>query len=124
MNGINMGQKIKKIRTKKKITQKELASLIGKSERMIQKYESGNVVPSIDIINNIAKVLEVSEKELFLSIDEVETFANKLLIEELQNKYNTLQDDFDKLIEENKMLKDLVKFQSEKIAKLEGEIND
>jgi len=54
-----IGDIIKIERKKKKITQKHLAEKIGKSERMIQKYESGEVIPSIDILSKIGEVLGV-----------------------------------------------------------------
>lgn len=46
---MNIGTIIKSIRQEKGITQKTLAISLNKSERMIQKYESGEVAPSVDI---------------------------------------------------------------------------
>ena len=43
---------------KKGINQTELANLLGKSLRTIQKYESGEIEVSIAMLNEIAKVLD------------------------------------------------------------------
>jgi len=57
---LNIGDKIKENRKKAHITQKDLAKQIDKSERMVQKYESGEVTPSIDIIYKIANALNIT----------------------------------------------------------------
>ncbi|WP_346913912.1 helix-turn-helix transcriptional regulator [Clostridium sp.] len=56
---MNIGDIIKTERKKKNLTQKELAEKINKSERMIQKYENGEVTPSIEVLNNIGAALGV-----------------------------------------------------------------
>lgn len=56
---MKIGQNIKKYRKEKKLTQPELGSLIGKSESSIRKYESENVIPSIDILKSISEALDV-----------------------------------------------------------------
>ncbi|MBE6089819.1 MAG: helix-turn-helix transcriptional regulator [Clostridium beijerinckii] len=60
---MNIGENIKKFRKNKGMTQKQLAFELNKSERMIQKYESGEVEPSIDILNQISNVLGTSVME-------------------------------------------------------------
>lgn len=57
---MTIGEKIRISRKKKKITQPALASRLGKSVRIIQKYESNEVIPSLDIVEQIASILEVS----------------------------------------------------------------
>lgn len=53
-----IGLRIRTARKKKGMNQTELANLLGKSLRTIQKYESGEIEVSIAMINEIAKVLE------------------------------------------------------------------
>lgn len=53
-----IGLRIRTARKKKRINQTELANLLGKSLRTIQKYENGEIEVSIAMINEIAKVLE------------------------------------------------------------------
>lgn len=62
---INLGQRIKAARKKSCITQKELAKSLGKSERMIQKYESNEVHPSLDVISAISEALGVKFDDIF-----------------------------------------------------------
>lgn len=67
---MNIAETIKKERKKKNLTQKQLAEKMGKSERMIQKYESGDVTPSIDILKQIAESLGVTFNDLIGLNDE------------------------------------------------------
>lgn len=53
-----IGLRIRTARKNKGLNQTELAKLLGKSLRTIQKYESGEIKVSIAMINEIAKVLE------------------------------------------------------------------
>lgn len=62
--GIN--EKLKAIRTIKKVTQKELADLIGVTQATITKIETGETKnPSIDIAIKISKALDADIFELF-----------------------------------------------------------
>ena len=49
-----IGNAIKKRRRQLKITQKEFAQRLDKSERTIQKYESGEITMKIDLIKQVA----------------------------------------------------------------------
>lgn len=59
-----IGLRIRTARKKKRMNQTELANLLGKSLRTIQKYESGEIEVSIAMINEIAKVLECESSYL------------------------------------------------------------
>lgn len=59
-----IGNAIKKRRRQLKITQKEFAEKLGKSERTIQKYESGEITMKIDLIKLVADELEIPWQEL------------------------------------------------------------
>lgn len=52
-----LGLRIRTARKEKGINQTELANLLGKSLRTVQKYESGEIEVSIAMINEIARVL-------------------------------------------------------------------
>jgi transcriptional regulator with XRE-family HTH domain len=56
-----IGQKIRKYRKEKKLTQKNLANILGVTESTVQKYEYGTVhsIPS-PILNQLADALDVS----------------------------------------------------------------
>ena len=53
-----IGQRIRALRKRKGYNQKELADIIGKSLRTVQKYESGEIEVSISVANQLAEVLD------------------------------------------------------------------
>ncbi len=53
-----VGARIKALRKKKHLNQIELANLIGKSLRTVQKYETGEIEVSVGVVNDLAKVLD------------------------------------------------------------------
>ena len=55
-----IGQRIKALRKRKGLNQTQLANLIGKSLRTMQKYETGEIEVSIDVINALAKHLDTT----------------------------------------------------------------
>ena len=55
-----IGLRIRTLRKRKGYNQKELADILGKSLRTIQKYESGEIEVSIATVNQLAKVLETT----------------------------------------------------------------
>lgn len=59
MNKNVVGFNIKKYRKQKKITQKELGNLLDKSLSTIQKYESGEIEVTLDILMKISNLLDV-----------------------------------------------------------------
>lgn len=65
MNQYITGQTIKKLREKNKLTQSELAHKLSVSDKAISKWETGKGYPDITLIENIAKVFNVSITELF-----------------------------------------------------------
>ena len=59
-----IGERIKIARKAAHLSQTELATRLNKTMRTIQKYESGEIEPSIAMINDIAKVLDISPADL------------------------------------------------------------
>lgn len=66
---MTVGQKIKKIRLLRNLSQKELACMCELSEPAIRNYELGNRQPSQKQIKNIAMALDVDEMALEPNID-------------------------------------------------------
>ena len=64
-----IGKAIQKQRRAQKITQKEFAQRLRKSERTIQKYESGEILLKIDVLKQIANELNVPWQELLFAKD-------------------------------------------------------
>ena len=59
MNAEKTGFLIYELRNRKGLTQKELAEKIGRTESSIRKYEAGIVAIPIDVLKEIAKVLDI-----------------------------------------------------------------
>ena len=55
-----IGQRIKTLRKRKGLNQTQLANLLGKSLRTVQKYETGEIEVSIDVVNALAKHLDTT----------------------------------------------------------------
>ena len=53
-----IGQRIKLLRKRRGLNQKELAGILGKSLRTVQKYETGEIEVSIAVVNQLADILE------------------------------------------------------------------
>ncbi len=66
-----IGNAIKKRRRQLKITQKEFAERLDKSERTIQKYESGEITMKIDLIKLVADELDIPWQELLEAKTEI-----------------------------------------------------
>lgn len=61
---MNVGEKIKELRRKKRLTMKELGKKVKLSEQAIGNYERGDRTPNIDTIQAIATALKVPVSEL------------------------------------------------------------
>lgn len=61
----NIGDKIREIRLKKKLTQKELAFILDIEISQITRIETGKINTSILNLIKISKALEIDIKELF-----------------------------------------------------------
>ena len=55
---------LKVARIKKKLTQRQLAELVGVSVSTINRIETGKQVLRVDMLNNLVNVLEVPVNEL------------------------------------------------------------
>ena len=62
---MTIGEKIKKIRKEKKMTQPELAKRIGVSVPTLQRYENGVTELKASMLNKIADALDVNFDILF-----------------------------------------------------------
>ncbi len=66
---IEVGKQVKYFREQNKLTQTELANLIGKDRQYLYKIEKGKVTPSIFTIGLIAYALEISFAEILGGVD-------------------------------------------------------
>ena len=60
-----IGLRIRTLRKRKGYNQQELANILGKSLRTVQKYESGEIEVSIAVANQLAEVLDTTPTFLF-----------------------------------------------------------
>lgn len=65
MIGTSVAENIRKYRTEKGITQKQLAQMIGKSESHIADIENGKTSPTLKVIEDVADKLKIPEVDLF-----------------------------------------------------------
>ena len=64
MNNYVTGKIIKDLRAREKMTQADLADIIGVSDKAVSKWETGKGLPDISLIEPLAKALKVSVIEL------------------------------------------------------------
>lgn len=74
---MNIGERIKEIRLKKGVTQKELAKRLGIATNSLSRYEIGERIPSLEMIEKIALALDVSPSVLIFG--EANSLAYSLL---------------------------------------------
>lgn len=91
-----MGEKLRSLRTEKKLTQKQVADRIGLAISAVSSYESGSRYPSYDALIKLARIFHVSTDYLLgmtdkrnidvtgLSDDEIEVVSQ--LVEILRRK--------------------------------------
>lgn len=65
---------LKSIRKKNKIQQKELASAIGVSPKIVYKWEKGSATPSIRAVLLMSHFLNTSIENIFSIEDEVDEY--------------------------------------------------
>lgn len=73
---MNLGERIRNLRKSKKITQEELAKMIGVKRSVISKYENGSVNISTNNLLEISKALAIPI-EAFLGNDQIAELINK-----------------------------------------------
>jgi len=86
MNTLNIGERITLLRKKKKLSQADLANVIGASRDMIGKYERNDNLPSVEVAFKLAEVFEVTVDYL-LGKGQYATFDKESLkrLEDIEN---------------------------------------
>ena len=78
----NIGARIRAVRTRKKITQEQLAEAVGVGTSHISHIETGKGTPSIETIIQIINALDCSADELFcIDVKNARPFLNNWLCE-------------------------------------------
>lgn len=105
---MSLGAKIKKLRKTKKMTQKELADIIGVKTITIRKYESDEREPKIEVLEKIASALDTNIWELLdtqnntnIHVDENDkpTFFIDSHVEDVKSKFDDINSLYEAEIE-------------------------
>jgi len=86
----NFGLRLKELRNKKRLTQSQLAEIVGIDPKHISHIETGRSFPKADLIEAFAKSFGVAYTELFLSTHFKE---RKFLLKEITDVLKTSSDE-------------------------------
>ncbi|MBQ9699687.1 MAG: helix-turn-helix transcriptional regulator [Lachnospiraceae bacterium] len=64
MDTKKIGQFLKKLRKEKNMTQEELGSRVGVTNKTISKWENGNYMPPVDVLMLLSDIYSVSINEI------------------------------------------------------------
>lgn len=101
----SFGEKVKRLRKKKNLTQEQLAEIIDISPRNLSKIEVGECFVKAETLDRLLAALDVSTEELFAN-NHIKT--NSELIEQINFYINTAKDDNKMLEKIYKILRDLI----------------
>ena len=90
---MDIGNVLKLVRTRKNLTQQEMADTLGISQNYLSLIESNKKKPSIDLITEFAKVLKISTEALLFASSEIPKELDdedSLRYQKLQNNILTL----------------------------------
>lgn len=85
-----LGSKIQKLRKSRKLTQEQLAELVGIDPKNISRIENGNNYPASETLTSIASALGVEIYELFVFNEISYDLMKSEIINALENDKNIL----------------------------------
>ncbi len=85
---MNFGEKIKELRIKNKLTQQDFADKFFVTRQAVSRWEQGKSIPSIDVIELIAKEFDVSIDYLVSDEDELEKKEDVVEKENIDSSIN------------------------------------
>lgn len=88
---MKIADNIKRLRTLKKLSQKEVAMAINMDQPQYSRIESGKVEPTLTTLEKIAGVFEISVSELIKENNELDKEINLPLLEKVK-LVDTLED--------------------------------
>ncbi len=72
----SIGEKIAELRKRKKLTQAELAAIVGVSAQSVSKWENSQTMPDILLLPTLASALDVTVNDLFSIVSSEEHFES------------------------------------------------
>ncbi len=97
---MNIGNRIKALRTKNNMTQKELSTKLGLTPKMISFYETSQRMPPIDIIVKLVAIFDVSSDYL-LGLTNINEKNNIAPLLEMPDGAKILLETYKELIPQN-----------------------
>ena len=64
MDQIKAGQLIRRLRSEKKLTQKQLADVLNVSDKAVSKWERGQGFPDVSLLRELSDVLGINAEKL------------------------------------------------------------
>jgi len=101
----SFGEKVKRLRQKKKLTQEQLAEMIDISPRNLSKIEVGDCFVKAETLERLLIALDVSVEELFAN-NHIK--SNSELLESINFYINSIKDNHKMLEKIYKILRDLI----------------
>jgi len=99
MDQIKIGKLIAECRKAKKMTQVELANMLGVSDKSVSKWENGICLPDVSLYKEICKIFDITLNEFFsgerLSDELFKEAADNNLLSALENSVFTIKDKID-----------------------------
>lgn len=89
----SFGIKLKRLRSEKELTQKELSSLLGLTRATISSYERCALYPSIEALISICQFFNVSA-DYMLGLSDTNTFDTSYLTDQQELIIRALLDEF------------------------------
>lgn len=83
MDAVKTGTLIRKCRTEKNYTQKQLAEMINVSAYAVSKWENGRGMPDISLLEDLAHALDISIEELVMGEEKAMTQNNDESLQQL-----------------------------------------
>lgn len=99
MYQVKVGKLIADCRKAKKLTQVELANLLGVTDKSVSKWENGICLPDVSLYMKICEILDITLNEFFsgekLTDESFKQVADSNLLSALENSTFTLRDKID-----------------------------
>lgn len=99
MDQVKIGKLIAECRKAKKLTQVELANLLGVTDKSVSKWENGICLPDVSLYMKICEILDITLNEFFsgerLTDESFKQVADSNLLSALENSTFTLRDKID-----------------------------
>lgn len=99
MDRVKIGKLIAECRKAKKLTQVELADMLGVTDKSVSKWENGVCLPDVSLYKKICEILEITLNEFFagerVSDEKFKEVADNNLLSALENSTFILKDKID-----------------------------